>query len=131
MKNAVFWDVAPWREHIATVYSHLLTVVHRSGIASTLKMEAAQSSETSVNKIPTRRHIAEDGIFHSLICRPIIVFRRYTGFKIWQSKGLRGVSHEYQFLIFLLILVVRNLINDNIMFFSTETSCNGTKSRFN
>jgi hypothetical protein len=28
-------------------------------------MEAIRSSETSVNKIPTRRHIPEDGIFHS------------------------------------------------------------------
>jgi hypothetical protein len=30
-----------------------------------LKMEAIRSSETSVNKIPTRRHIPEDGILHS------------------------------------------------------------------
>jgi hypothetical protein len=40
-------------------------LVHRSRIASTLKMEAIRSSETSVNKIPTRRRIPEDGILHS------------------------------------------------------------------
>jgi hypothetical protein len=45
--------------------SYLLTLIHRSWIASTLKMEAIRSSETSVNKIPTRRHIPEDGILHS------------------------------------------------------------------
>jgi hypothetical protein len=60
MKNTVFWDVQ---------YSYLFTLVHRSWIASTLKMEAIRSSETSVNKIPTRRHIPEDGI---LQCRPLI-----------------------------------------------------------
>jgi hypothetical protein len=31
-------------------------------VDSYLKMEAIRSSETSVNKIPTRRHIPEDGI---------------------------------------------------------------------
>jgi hypothetical protein len=39
----------------------LLTLIHRSWIASTLKMEAIRSSETSVKK-PTRRHIPEHGI---------------------------------------------------------------------
>jgi hypothetical protein len=47
------------------VSSHLLTLVHRSWIFSTLKMEATRSSETSVNKISTRRHIPKDGILHS------------------------------------------------------------------
>jgi hypothetical protein len=46
-------------------YSYLLTLVHRSWIASTLKMEAILSSEMSVNKILTQRHIPEDGILHS------------------------------------------------------------------
>jgi hypothetical protein len=32
---------------------------------STLKMEAIRSSETSVRTRSTRRHIPEDGIFHS------------------------------------------------------------------
>jgi hypothetical protein len=36
---------------------------------STLKMEAIRSSETSVNKIYTERHIPEDGILHSEECR--------------------------------------------------------------
>jgi hypothetical protein len=57
----------------------LLTDVSDEGIASlslqlpahagsslpgsyTLKMEATRSSETSVNKVSTRRHIPEDGI---------------------------------------------------------------------
>jgi hypothetical protein len=42
-----------------------LTLVHRSWISSTLKMEAIRSSETSVNKVPTGRHIPEDDILHS------------------------------------------------------------------
>jgi hypothetical protein len=46
------------------VYSYLLTLVHRSWISYMLKMEAIRSSETSVNKISTRRHILEDGILH-------------------------------------------------------------------
>jgi bisphosphoglycerate-dependent phosphoglycerate mutase len=88
MKNTVFWDVAPCRYYVnrrfggtyrvhlqgrsnsgalnqleqIAVYSYLLTLVYRSWIASTLKVEAIRSSETSVNKIPTRRHIPEDGI---------------------------------------------------------------------
>jgi hypothetical protein len=47
------------------VYSYLLTLVHPSWISYTQKMEAIRSSETSVNKISTRRHIPEDGILHS------------------------------------------------------------------
>jgi hypothetical protein len=39
--------------------------VHRLWISYTLKMETISSSETSVNKISTRRHISEDGILHS------------------------------------------------------------------
>jgi hypothetical protein len=45
--------------------SYLFTLVHRSWIASTLKMEAIRSSEMSV-KIPTGRHIPEDGILQIL-----------------------------------------------------------------
>jgi hypothetical protein len=48
-----------------SVYSYLFTLVHRSWITSTLKMEGIRSSETSVNRIPTRRHIPKDGILHS------------------------------------------------------------------
>jgi hypothetical protein len=48
-----------------TAGSHLLTPVRRSWISYTLKMEAIRSSETSVNKISTRRHIPEDDILHS------------------------------------------------------------------
>jgi hypothetical protein len=92
LKNAVFWDVAPLRyfvnrrlggtyrihfqgirnpqamnqrEQVGVVYSYLLTLVHRSWIYYALKMEAIRSSETSINKIFTRRHIPEDGILHS------------------------------------------------------------------
>jgi hypothetical protein len=46
-------------------YSYLLTLVHRSWISYTLKMEAIRSSESSVNKISTRRYIPEHGILHS------------------------------------------------------------------
>jgi hypothetical protein len=52
-------------ERIASIFSYLLTLVHRSWISYTLKMEAIRLSETSVNKISTRRHIPEDGILHS------------------------------------------------------------------
>jgi hypothetical protein len=48
------------------VACYLLTLVQRS-FASTLKMEAIRSSETSFNKIPTRRHIPEDGIPHEKV----------------------------------------------------------------
>jgi hypothetical protein len=50
---------------IFRVYSYLLMLVHRSWISYTLKMEVIRSSETSVNKISTRRHIPEDDILHS------------------------------------------------------------------
>jgi hypothetical protein len=82
LKNAVFWDVAPCRHYVNRRFggtyrlhlqgirnpraknqsgcSHLLTLVHRSRISYTLKMEAIRSTETSVNKIFTRRHIPED-----------------------------------------------------------------------
>jgi hypothetical protein len=42
-----------------------LTLDHRSRIFYTLKTEAIRSAETAVNTISTRRHIQEDGIFHS------------------------------------------------------------------
>jgi hypothetical protein len=48
-----------------SVYSYLLTLVHRSWISYTMKMEAIRSTETSVNKISTWCHIPEDGILHS------------------------------------------------------------------
>jgi hypothetical protein len=47
MKNAVFWDVATRRyfiNFVDSVYSHLLTLVHRSRISYTLKMEAIRFS---------------------------------------------------------------------------------------
>jgi hypothetical protein len=79
MKNAVFWDVAPCRSRVnrrfgGTYRLHLQgirnpramnqveQVLVDSWISYTLKMEAIHSSETSVNKISTRRHIPEDGI---------------------------------------------------------------------
>jgi hypothetical protein len=78
MKNVVFWYVAPcryfvnrrsggpYRLHLQDrLYSYLLTLVHRSWISYTLKMETIRSSETSVNKISTLCHIPEDGILHS------------------------------------------------------------------
>jgi hypothetical protein len=56
MKNAVFWDVAPCSSLQLPAHAG-----HRSWIFS-LKMEAIRSSETSVKKISTRRHIPENGI---------------------------------------------------------------------
>jgi hypothetical protein len=51
---------------VVTIYTkHLLTVVYRWRISYTLKMEAIRSSEISINKISTRRHIPEDEILHS------------------------------------------------------------------
>jgi hypothetical protein len=50
-----------------SIYSYLLTLFHRSWIDSTLKMEAIRSSETTVNKIPTRRHIPDDGILQGIL----------------------------------------------------------------
>jgi hypothetical protein len=85
IKNAVFWDVAPCSYFVSrrfggTYRLHLygrrnpramnqrepvaveLTPVHHSWISSTLKMVETLSSETSANKISTRRHTPEDGI---------------------------------------------------------------------
>jgi hypothetical protein len=45
-----------------SVCSHLLTLVPRSWIFYTLKMEAIHSSETSVYTISTQHHIPEDTI---------------------------------------------------------------------
>jgi hypothetical protein len=61
MKNAIFWDVAPCiyfvKRHSGGMYR-----LHLQGIRN---QEAIRSSETSVNKIYSRRHIPEDGILHS------------------------------------------------------------------
>jgi hypothetical protein len=48
--------------------------LHRSLLSYTLKMEAIRSSETSVNKMSTRRHIPKDGIF--LIFVPVQVYSK-------------------------------------------------------
>jgi hypothetical protein len=63
MMIAVFCNVALCRYFVD--YSYPLTLVHRSWISYTLKMEAIHSSETSVGKISTQHHIPEDGILHS------------------------------------------------------------------
>jgi hypothetical protein len=68
--NILLTDVS--EERIASIFRvdtnrHLLTLVHRSRISYTLKMEAMRSSETSVNKISTRRHIPKDGILHESV----------------------------------------------------------------
>jgi hypothetical protein len=57
MKNAVIWDVA-----VCGFVTNRLTLILARVISSTLKMEAARSSETSVYNKPTRCHIPEDGI---------------------------------------------------------------------
>jgi hypothetical protein len=78
MKNAVFWDLGPCRSCMnrrfgGMYHLHLhgrkirdLPPLAHSGSSladfSVLKMEAIRSSETSVHKIYTRRHIPEDGI---------------------------------------------------------------------
>jgi hypothetical protein len=55
-------------ERIASIFRVLslqlpaLTLVHRLWNSYTLNMEAIRSSETSVNKLSTRRHIPEDDI---------------------------------------------------------------------
>jgi hypothetical protein len=46
------------RVDILLVYNYLLTLVHRSWISYTLKMEAIRSSDTSVNKIVTSQKTA-------------------------------------------------------------------------
>jgi hypothetical protein len=58
MKNAVFWDVAPFR---FVCYLTAYAVPH-SRILFTLKMEVTHSSEMSVPTRPTWRHIPQNGI---------------------------------------------------------------------
>jgi hypothetical protein len=84
MKNAVFWDVAPYgfninrrfggtcrlyfqgrRNNTSQSVSNRLTLFLACVISSVLRMEATCSSETSVYNKPTGRHIPEGGILHS------------------------------------------------------------------
>jgi hypothetical protein len=60
MKNVVFWDV-----HRVDILLTDVSEGHSSWIFYTLKMEAIRSSETTINKISTRRHIPEDGILQT------------------------------------------------------------------
>jgi hypothetical protein len=75
MKNAVLWDVAPgiyfvfgrfgvtYRLHLQGIRnSRAMNQREQVAVVHSLKMEAIRSSETSVNKISTWRHIPEDGI---------------------------------------------------------------------
>jgi hypothetical protein len=55
-------------------YSYLLTLVHRSWISYTLKMEVVRSSETSV-KISRRHHIPEDDILQERVLLVCVQFR--------------------------------------------------------
>jgi hypothetical protein len=67
MKNSVLWDVAPCGFIINRRFGGVFRL-HLQGrtlflarvISSTLNMEAARSSETSVYNTPTRCHIPED-----------------------------------------------------------------------
>jgi hypothetical protein len=126
MKNTVFWDVAPCRYFVnwrfggtvsppsirnpramnqreqvdadtASVYSHLLRVVHRSQISNILKMDAICSSETSVNKIYTRCHISEyDVLLNLFVCMLVVLWviqstqQRIDGWWIGHEVGGRG-----------------------------------------
>jgi hypothetical protein len=56
-----------WRR-VDVACSQLLTLISRSWIFSTLKIEAIRFSETSNHTRSTRRHIPEDGILHSHRC---------------------------------------------------------------
>jgi hypothetical protein len=74
--DIVWTDVS--EERNASIYSYLLTLVHRLWISYTLKMEALRSSETSVNKISTRRHTPKDGILQvsylvNYVCKLVTV----------------------------------------------------------
>jgi hypothetical protein len=63
MKNAVFWDVAPCRYFVNRRFGGMYRL-HHQGKNPRVMMEAIHSSETSVNKISTRRHIPEVAILH-------------------------------------------------------------------
>jgi hypothetical protein len=99
---AVFWDVAPCRYFVNRRFggtyglhlqgiSYLLTLVHRSWISSTLKMEEIRSSETSVHTISTRHHIPEDGILHSHrrenLKSHIVTVLFFVGRPLWRQDG--------------------------------------------
>jgi hypothetical protein len=51
-----------------SICSHLLTLVPRSRIFFTLKLEAIRFSKMSVKAGTTQRHIPEDDILHSRRC---------------------------------------------------------------
>jgi hypothetical protein len=73
MKNAVFWDVASYRYFVNRRFGGTYCL-HLQGIRNPRAMNQREqaavdcclvSSETSVNKISTRRHIPDEGILHS------------------------------------------------------------------
>jgi hypothetical protein len=89
MKNAVFWEVASCRYCVNRCFGrtyrlHLqgignpLTLIPRSRISYTLKMDAIRSSETSVNAISTRRHIPEGDILQNQSVAVIVQVSIYS-----------------------------------------------------
>jgi hypothetical protein len=78
MKNTVFWDVAPCRYFVNRRFGETYRL-HLQGIRNP---RAIRSSETSVNKISTRRHITEDGILQNTIMFGTILRRHYSNFMI-------------------------------------------------
>jgi hypothetical protein len=75
-----------------------------------VKMEAIRSSETSVNKIPTRRHIPEDGIFHSHRSEnpQISQVRRIFPQKTWRNSHPAKEYCVIQSHVSILLSVIQN-----------------------
>jgi hypothetical protein len=106
IKNAVLWDVAPCTYFVNRrfgetyrVYLQGIRNPRKILISYTLKKEAIRSSETSVKKISTRRHIPEDGILHSH-CRDNLKFYKSENrlkFSVECPEGCVILVHSSKF----------------------------------
>jgi hypothetical protein len=110
MKNAVFWDVVPYRSCVNGRFrgTYRLNLqgrkIRERGTSVSrwlLKMETIRFSETSVRTRSTWRHIPEDGILHRHRCENFRSYavcnftpRKYLIPYVSRSPVVRSEIHE-------------------------------------